>query len=271
MFDDANIPPMIFIGIDQTGAVQKNGTPKPLPVAIVYKNQKTFLSAGYIPNCYFSEIQKFILIHYKDNFQITDVHILMDCVLGLPKDIYTSNKTFRDFLKLALLQDGFGRLPAKAFFKSILNGKAIPTRTAETLANANSVFLEHPFQKNIQTGTFRLWKELGADLKSFYIPYMEPKKRKAFSIYEGYPSLSWKMLFKTSSRKPDHFLKLSKKVFHNLHIDIHSKKRIQKDVNLTDAATLALHMYRDYDVFRYPRNQILKKEGWIFSLQESHQ
>jgi hypothetical protein len=268
VFNDANIPSMIFIGLDQTGAILKNGKPKPLPIAIVYKNQKTFLSVGYIPNCSFSEIQKFILTHYEDDFKTEDVHILMDCVLGLPHKIYPPNTSFREFLRLAAQQEGYGRIPARIFFKNILGQSPILTRQTEDLANANSVFLEYPFQKNIQTGTFRLWKDLGANPESFYIPYMERKKRKAFPIYEGYPSMSWKILFKTSSRKPDHFLKLSKKFFHNLHIDIHSKKLITKDANLADAATLALHMSRDYSFFKYPKTRTIKKEGWIFSLKE---
>lgn len=271
MLDDADISSMIFIGVDQTGAVQKNGIPKPLPIAVVHTAQKPILFAGYIPTFSNIEIQKFLSSHIQTDFKKQDIQILMDCVLGLPQDIYTNQKSFRDFLHLALKYDGYGRVPAQHFFRKIRQDQPILSRKAETLAKANSVFIEHPFQKNIQTGTFRLWKELGSDLENFYIPYMEPKKSKAYKIYEGYPSLSWKLLFGTSYREPKKFLTHSKKVFHNLHIDIHSKKLINKDPNLADAAVLALHIYKDHDVFKYPKLKTIKKEGWIFSLQALHQ
>lgn len=271
MLDDADISSMIFIGVDQTGAVQKNGTPKPLPIAVVHTNKKICLSVGYISSFSNTEIHKFLASQNQREFNKEDIQILMDCVLGLPQDVYTNQKSFRDFLLLALKHQGYGRSPAQTFFKKLRGNKPILNRTAETLAKANSVFVEHPFQKNIQTGTFRLWKELGTDLQNFYIPYMEPKKSNAYRIYEGYPSLSWKVLFGTSYREPKKFLLHVKKFFHNLHIDIHSKRLIKKDPNLADAATLALHIYRDNNNFEYPKSKIIKKEGWIFSLQAVHQ
>ena len=62
-----------------------------------------------------------------------------------------------------------------------------------------SVFKNKPFQKNVQTGTFRIWKDLGSDKEyenfSFW-PY-ETESLNKYTVCEAYPSLCRKELKET--------------------------------------------------------------------------
>jgi hypothetical protein len=68
-------------------------------------------------------------------------------------------------------------------------------RAAEVELGCLSVFKNKPFQKNVQTGTYRIWSDLGknGNYKDFNIwPYQNEQGR-AY-LCEGYPSHALKML-----------------------------------------------------------------------------
>lgn len=249
---------MLYLGIDQTGAVSTSGGPKPLPVCALHRNELHFL---YLPSLQRSELEAILgpLIPSKTK-------IILDCVLGLPSTVPLS---LRQAIVASQNTEGYGRKVAAEFFQSIRNTplEELPRRRVEVLAKANSVFQERPFQKNIQTGTFRLWKEMGMDSTWYRFPHLcEEALSKKIPIFEGYPSYSWKYLFQTKHRTPESFPSLLKKYFPKLQLDKSSQKLIYKDPNLIDAAVLAIHAsILPKRSFSPPKKlcAIAPQEGWI--------
>lgn len=234
---------MTFIGIDQTGAVNSLGTPKPLPGCVLEDNRLSFY--------YFKEFSSELA-------KSDPMLICIDCVLGLPSsvDVPLREAMFRT-KKIA----GFGRAPAQAFFEKLADGK-IHHRGIEFKLGANSIFTVYPFQKNIQTGTFRFWKEMSFDPDWFYLPALPNEKnnrQNKVPVVEGYPSHYWKSILKQPHRKPDLIVDILKSKFPDLKIKNEDKKLMAKDVNLVDALVLAL-------AAKYHVNEISRKstkEGWI--------
>lgn len=217
----------IFLGIDQTGAVNSKGRPRPLPTCVLKNNQLEFT---YLKSFSSAEVLDI-------TSTVRDLIISIDCVLGLPKILKMPLR--RAILKTATV-DGYGRKPAMQFFRE-LGKKQIYRRDCELRLNANSVFLEHPFQKNIQTGTFRFWKDMSQDPNWFYIPWVEKKKNSSQTpVYEGYPSFIWKHLLKSPQRRPEDLKDLFKKYDPKIKVSKTFLSDIRKDPNLADAAVLAI-------------------------------
>lgn len=234
---------MIFLGIDQTGAVDRRGRPKPLPACLIKNNS---VSLFYLES--FSE--KIVLLK-------PDL-ICIDCVLGLP---VTTQFSLREALAQTKDYKTFGRDVAQAFFANLGAGKK-HTRTVEVTLNANSVFTVHPFQKNIQTGTYRFWKEMAESPDWFYFPALPKEKvRKSnrIPVVEGYPSYYWKILLKKNHRTPKELIKILKSAYPKLILKSSDIKLLEKDENLADALVLAL-------AARKFKNDLSRKshpEGWI--------
>lgn len=255
---------MIFLGIDQTGAIFSNGKPKPLPACALLENEMVFF---YLPALNKTEIEKNV-----GHLSPTKTKIILDCVLGLPSAVPLS---LRQAIASTKDVQGFGRKAAQEFFRTIEKYSSVerPRREVEALAKANSVFQEKPFQKNIQTGTFRLWKELSLEPSWYRFPHLgEENDRKRIPIFEGYPSYSWKFLFQTKHRNPQNFLPLFKAFFPKYKISKSSNISIQKDSNLLDAAVLALHASTlPKLLFSLPKTSTLypTQEGWILGYPRS--
>jgi len=158
------------------------------------------------------------------------IRVLVDAVLGLPLDITTQIQKpggnmadwFEQALahherRLGLKRPARGRDPAEDFFATLLKRAGVggvPTRECERLAGANSVFVPRPYQKNVQTGTYRIWVELGAALKGgdqFSFPHHGEmadaglgghSEGPRISIEESWPSLLWKRLLQAPHREP---------------------------------------------------------------------
>jgi hypothetical protein len=236
-----------FVGIDQTGAVDRLGQPKPLPTCLLEENK---LSVFYTQQ-FSSELLK-----------LNPKLICVDCVIGLPKSI---NTPLRHAMKLASLQEGYGRAAAQLFFDLLASGKK-HNRQVEFDIGANSVFTVHPFQKNIQTGTFRLWKEMALFSGWFYFPAIPGEKKmreKKIPVVEGYPSYYWKTFFKQPHRKPELIIDLLKAHKPKLKITSHDQKWLLKDPNLADAAVLALAAQNHQDEI----NRKSHAEGWIIGVK----
>jgi hypothetical protein len=138
----------------------------------------------------------------------------VDCVFGLAKNAWPkkSKSLFELFNRAAESQNGFGLEPAAQFFGGILadslyrGEKPYPARRCETLANANSVFRTRLYQRNIQCGTYRIWRDIGLSFKSaigsleptghwLQVRYFTPTNSVSESkpwVFEGYPSLIWR-------------------------------------------------------------------------------
>lgn len=234
---------MIFLGIDQTGAVDRLGHPKPLPACLI---EETKIKLFYIDKFSGETIKKF-----------SPDLVCIDCVLGLPT---STGIALREALKLAAKTKNYGRAQAQSFFSDLAHGKK-HTRHVETALNANSVFTVHPFQKNIQTGTFRFWKEMGLEQDWFYFPALPREKAGAqkIPIVEGYPSYYWKLLLKQKNRQPLKILEILKVTYPKLKITEAHKKLLIKDSNLADALVLALAAQK----FKNDIHRKKSPEGWI--------
>lgn len=238
---------MTFLGIDQTGAVNTKGRPKPLPSCLIKNNNVSFFYAEA-----FSEDLK----KYKPRL------ICIDCVLGLPK---STGITLREAIQLTEKINAFGRKPAQNFFENMAKGKT-HNRKIETTLGANSVFTVHPFQKNIQTGTFRFWKEMAQSPDWFYLPALPNERKlvtKKIPVVEGYPSYYWKVLLNEAQRRPHKIVEILKIKYPHLKLEKEEQKDLLNDANLADALLLALAAQKFQDeIKRAPH-----AEGWILGFK----
>lgn len=225
-----------ILGIDQTGAVKPNGQPKSLPVALVKKHSPHWaleLPEGsanhWLRSLELSELKEFFENFHLDLFAAR-ILIVVDSVIGLPKEFQTSEDArsdIREWIQKASKHPGFGAKTAEVFFDQILKNlnkkqgareilSSYPQREVEIELSANSVFTSRPYQKNIQTGTFRVWKELSTKtevqgfeaqstlelVKLWPFEKIRQPGPGTITLAEGYPTLAWRLLNGTSRGKP---------------------------------------------------------------------
>ena len=180
------------------------------------------------------------------------------------------------FQKAAEAPD-YGREMGEIFFKAFLKEKMdAPSRVCEKIANANSIFTTRPFQKNIQTGSFRSWRDLGKEKKFLNLWPFETRSSFDSSkpwIFEGYPSWVWKNLLKTSKRYPKNLKKITST---KSKIQIKPAKPdqwslIEKNPDSADAFVLGfllIHMLREKKLELFPKlpDLVLQYEGWILGV-----
>jgi hypothetical protein len=242
------------LGIDQTGAIDARGRPRPLPACLLEKRRFRFFA---LPAFQRSVLASSVAASAA-TLEKSQLTIGLDCVLGLPESV---GVRWREALRGTLKHEGYGRKPARAYFKALGQGEQ-PRRKVELLCRANSVFAEHPFQKNIQTGTFRFWKEMAQDADWFFAPLLEGEKDQGrIPIFEGYPSLGWKLLLGANTRQPQALGELLRAFDRKLHWSAAEQALVEKDPNFADALVLAL-MVREFAA-RERRAQIPSPEGWI--------
>ncbi len=218
-----------FFGIDQTGAVLKTGRAKPLPCCLIEGKSIHFFYLNFFD---FRQIKSEF-----PNITEEKSQFCVDCVFGLPVELPFD---FRKVLNKTNAFKGYGRKPASEFFHSLGNGQ-VHRRKIEILCHANSVFQDKPFQKNIQTGTFRIWKDLASGSDWFYFPAIEGSQyTEGAPLYEGYPSLSWRRLFQVRKRSPKELTRLLKKAGYQVNWTRKHQEQVNKDSNLADAFVLAL-------------------------------
>lgn len=245
-----------YIGIDQTGAVDKNGIPKPFNVSIIdsRNNKSIFYTMLKLKSISRIEIET-LLKKTVQNYQNEKSMICIDCVFGLPYETETSiNQILKKAKSFKYKNKDFGALTAYQFFKQFLKKNKNPRRIVEEIANANSVFNLTPYQKNIGCGSYRILKELSSDKKWFCLwPFnLKTIHKHKFVLAEGYPSYFWKMLFNSRTRD----IQLLKKRFNNLKIET---------VDHADSFILALGAKECSKQITQPVNK-LKKEGWILGV-----
>jgi len=274
----------VYLGVDQTGAVIKRGSgqvyrPLPAVIALPGKNrtiQIVAASRNHKKNSLASFDPAEIVALVEPYVEVPrDIVVLADCVFGLPSDMRRANVSLRQLLDRAATHDSvasepLGRQRSAAFFRNILkefrpgrdDDKKWPLRRCEQLASSSSVFQEHPFQKNIQSGTYRIWCDLGRSLRKQnghavrFWPHDFTTGHHAnnandthptgagqmMTIAEGYPSLYWKTFFGAKTRKPKDLRTLSTAALKDLGWSLTCPhwEVITNDPNTADAAVLAL-------------------------------
>lgn len=307
----------MFIGIDQTGASMLGGrAARPLPIAVLERKQKKLRLHLRSPK---SERRLEIAGFSKDEFTRAleelkldcnalakpTTAILADCVFGLSEKVWPGPpgaETLRSLFARAALSKDYGLKPAARFFDEILAEQKIekslyPVRRCEMIANANSVFRTHPFQKNIQCGTYRIWRDLGIHGSAWlHLRYFEKAAEAQITaekeneqaarsrqlnrihsptrpfLFEAYPSLMWKRMLKLRSRDLTQFKAALELTFKDrLEVDETHLAQMLRDPDHTDAAALALGgawlAERNELIDGGPsRSKWLAKEGWIVGL-----
>ena len=248
----------LFIGIDQTGATNKNGKPKSLPVCLIYKNI-------IYPNLWLSDL-KFEslgqLIQKTLNIKVDHLNslrplILIDSVFTLPSELkITHHQLMTRSNTYKYNNKSFGAVTAFNFFNSFLiHGlTALPQRKIELKLKANSVFKLKPFQRNIGCGSYRVLKELSADRNWFKLWPVDKKQNAWATIAEGYPSYYWKKIFKLKNRP-------QKKIFTFKNKSIHFKSK-----DHMDAFVLAIAARKYQDQTTKIPNSEAQTEGWVLGV-----
>jgi hypothetical protein len=223
----------IFLGIDQTGAVQRDGRAKPLPACLLFKDKIQFF---YLESLSRKSLIDAISKKTKQK-SLSKLLTCIDCVLGLPEPL---NLDWRESLEKASKAKGLGRKPASVFFNQLGQGQILK-RQVEIKCKAHSDFQEKPYQKNIQTGTFRIWKELQLAHRDFFIPAIEKQRFSTqLPLFEGYPSYSWKIILGSNKRDVKKLSKLIKNQKIKIKWNPKHQAAVEKDPNLADALVLAL-------------------------------
>lgn len=287
-------PMEIFIGIDQTGASASGGKKaKPLPMCVAVRrgySQWRFLTMDadrrplmldrFHPECL---REKFERLKIEPDWGKTA--FIVDCVLGMPKLLKSAPTKVKPYLwgffekAVGFSKDGkeFGREVAEAFFSEFLppNGEKYPRRFCEEVSGSNSVFQTKPYQKNIQTGTFRLWKDLGSVGRPWVHIWPFESRQKSTSwpwMFEGYPSLLWRECLQSPVRDPRNLRKLCEKTFPQFEID--TWKFVQKLPDSADSFVLALggvsllerkRLWTPSPSFKREINA--RREGWLLGLK----
>lgn len=285
----------VFLGVDQTGASKKGGRealPLSCCIGVWRGNQLRVVTAGNLKKPLTlsrfqpEEIEK-ILVSLEINQNIQSLLILVDCVLGLPNALLPPKgmpylwEYFERAAQFSLGGKEFGRDVAEAFFDALLTSEteSYPRRLCEILSGSNSVFQKRPFQKNIQTGTFRIWKDLGQTKKEWarIWPFdLEKSPQQGPWIFEGYPSLIWKNLLGSRTRDLKKLRKLVQDLPISLKID--TWKWIESDPNQADAFVLMLggFLLEKRNQLWSPHPEFMKQpepfqEGWILGLDLKRQ
>jgi hypothetical protein len=219
-----------IIGIDQTGAIKPNGQPKPLPTALLVRDTPWRLVCRNFERplaLNFLKLPNLTELLEAQNLSLSKARVLVvvDSVIGLPKALQKSacaSSEIRKAITETRCQDGYGAKCAENFFSDLLKRhnasiESYPKREVELQLGANSVFRARPFQKNIQTGTYRVWKDLSSPFdasgphsptctldKVSLWPFESTTKPNAGMpiLLEGYPTLAWRLLNNSQRGQP---------------------------------------------------------------------
>ena len=271
-----------FIGVDQTGALRP-GSKRPRSLKAVWVREKAYdqWTAGILDLPGFDA--RTVMEQLQSLTSGEPLHewaLGVDCVMGLPIEFGQASPWH--WMEQAAARPAFGRDEAERFFSEILKGReGLPKRLCERIAGANSVFVSRPYQKNIQTGTFRIWKEMGSSGHGNWLqiwPFFEPSKlKKGLPVFfEAYPTFLWKSLFGASTRSPVGLRQRVRSVFRTqgLKLGFSGWNQIEADPDRADAAMIAFSMIllQHQNRLWSPWSELMsekslaKKEGWILGL-----
>jgi len=287
-------PFKVILGIDQTGATYPGRTQaKPLPLVVATRQDKKWkLQTQYKGSTlYLKKLDRLGIENILEQMGVVcplpQVACIVDCVFGLPAQLLSSSQRGSDYLweaffraaDFSLKEKEFGREVAQKFFSHWWSGPETirPRRFCEEIAQSNSVFQLRPYQKNIQTGTFRIWKDMGSAKKPWASiwPFDERRdqgKEGGPWFFEGYPSLVWRKMLGASRRDSSQLRMLTQKT--GLSVQVDSWKNIESCPNRADSFVLALGAIILDSVSKLwePSPFFLKelkvpKEGWLLGLE----
>ena len=262
-----------ILGIDQTGALAR-GRPKPLSFCLFVKKPKTQIF--YIPKKVSWGLGLKAL--NKSNLEIlmrelnlkldSSGLIVVDAVLGLPKTLGIRQVELRTLFKTAHDDYGYGKVEGARFFGSLIKDqKTLLRRECETELKANSVFVTMPAQRNIQTGTHRIWKDLGEDTNWFSL-WPNERSTKKVLIAEGYPSYFWKALFGFKKREPKEIINLAKnmKIQNFAELEFHKNDKDGADAAILGIGAIQLLQLKGAEILKKSATKTEVFEGVIFGV-----
>ena len=288
-----------FLGVDQTGAVLSQGRrARPLQAALLTQSPRGW-QLKYVSLSSLNQSEAAAALHlHAGHLARPKLALAVDCVYGFAKGI-TAQPMWQGLCEASTHGKGlFGRGAAEEFFAKIWSLGShssseeieLPRRTCEVLSRANSVFLTRPFQKNIQTGTYRIWKDLAQDKvdgKSWlnFWPMDAIRLREGnLSIkeidrpffFEAYPSLVWREILGSRTRQPERLKVLSTRALAQIGLEVNSRDWaiFHRNPDAADAATIALgalylqemnELFEPFENFFDEPN--LSEEGWIMGLK----
>lgn len=294
----------VFVGVDQTGAATSGGTEaKSLPCAVLFRDETGWIlratNLSTESPLYLSNFSRRSLIDMLTEAGLPEptaivgsakVALLVDCVFGLAQEAWPRNKksgaaTLRKLFARAARDEkgrrGYGLNAAAAYFKDVLRRSstppaegAYPVRECEVLANANSVFRTHPYQRNIQCGTYRIWRDLGRFGSDWvHLRFFERASdlRPRPMLFETYPSLMWNLSLDLTTRHMPSLVVALDRAFPDVAISKQDIDAILASPDRADAAVLALggRWLRDRGLLVHgepSKSKTLAREGWIAGL-----
>jgi hypothetical protein len=302
---DLNNQFSIFIGIDQTGAVARGSSAtKPIaqsmPVAILAQ-----FDGVWRLKLTSSKSAKPLLVHSFSKAEIvrclaeadlkigfassSKTALIVDCVFGLAEEAWPRNESSLSalFTRAAAAPGGIGLQAAADFFALILKDSGhdqskvpYPARRCEIMARANSVFRTRPYQKNIQCGTYRIWRDLGSAPEAWMqVRHFTPShavSREMPWVFEGYPSLIWRDYLQLRSRHLPSLASEIRRVASHIKIAKPDMQRMLSSPDAADAAVLAIGgkwLQNTGSLFSAgapSKSKWLKREGWITGLPRRH-
>jgi hypothetical protein len=157
---------------------------------------------------------------------------------------------------------------ARDFFRAYQRGREF--REVDHQVRAQSVFRELPYQRNIQSGTFRVWSEIGGNPWLNLWPFCQTPNLNRAWFAEAYPTYFWKQHLNTKKRDPLILANFLNEIpGEKVKVSDDTKKQLLQP-DYADAAVLCLSSFalltleseRVLNREGYPKN-----EGWIFGVE----
>ncbi len=264
------ISSMLFLGVDQTGAIRpKSRKSQRGPRKSVAADQAQPLPCCWLIGCdiEFGELEDFNSSSIQSVLgSRNNLSIAVDVVLGLPQ---SHPQSWRSAMAKAARQDRLGRDAAEKFFEEL--AKDLPPgdsghRRVDRKVGAMSVFQAKPYQRNVQTGTYRIWRDLGRDPDWFTAPEIE-KRATGVPLYEAYPSFIWQTLLGFRRRSPE-FLSSWLRSQRSLKLkwSASHQRLVEKSTDHADAFVVALALREAYANGNLPDSCECHPEGWILGV-----
>jgi len=278
----------VVVGVDQTGAAVDGGAAaRPLAVAVAVRTGERAWSikakargaALKLPSLTPAEVTA--LLHSVRVKGLPEhTALLLDCVLGLPGD--TTPRPGADALWAVMASSGqgdvdgvrFGMARAQRFFDGLLHAGGLPRRACEVACDATSVFQTRPFQKNVQTGTYRIWRDLTSSPARWLNlwPLETAPLPEAPWAFEAYPTWMWRTVFGVRTRDRS-MLRLAVKMAgkrRGVTLTVDGWDVVEADADVADAVVLAAggvvlqHEGRLVAPFAgFAHHPCREREGWI--------
>jgi hypothetical protein len=264
-----------ILGIDQVGATVGR-RPKRLPYALLVNQGGVWILRKPPKLCAqgLAHLNKEALDLLIPDWKLKKGVIAVDAVLGLARECSVSQTKLKVRFKEARQKYSYGKSSGEKHFASYcseLSSTNFPRRLCEMRAKANSVFVTIPAQKNIQTGTHRIWLDLGEDTSWFEL-WPSGRDSAAVVVAEVYPSFLWKNIFGFSQREPE----MVSKVFKHAQVRVaNALLKIYREPNWADSAVAALGAKQilesgPKELWLAPKNnRCAKYEGWMLGLKTS--